>query len=131
MGLVFLQLLFSLLVLYSCVAFQFPLNNNENEFSIACQNEQKKIPELIEFWKQKDKEISDANEKLEKEYQDRIVAFYKGELSTYPGQMGPVGIDMHVHIGRGIVHHVAKYYDSNHKKELEFDVFPDGECKRK
>jgi hypothetical protein len=117
-------------VFFLLLAYIFP-SFNETELNFACEIEQKKIPQLIEFWKQKDKEISDANDEIEKKYQDNVLKFYRGELNYAPGIQGPVGFNWGFHIQRTVVHHTATYFDSNHKKEILFNVFPDGRCSRK
>jgi hypothetical protein len=104
---------------------------NQKEFDIACEKEHEKISNSMRFWKQKDDELDEANRESEKDYNDRISAFYEGKLKHYPGPRGPVGVNFAIHIGRTIAHHTATYYDSNLKRKVEFDVFPDGICKIK
>lgn len=114
--------------------FNYILNcpeKNQKEFDAACEIERETISVLTRFWKQKDDELDEANKRVEKDYQDRLSAFYEGKLEHYPGPKGPVGINFALHIGRTTAHHTATYYDSNLARKVEFDVFPDGVCKIK
>ena len=96
---------------------------NQREFDIACEKEREKISNLVHFWKQKDDELDEEIKRLEKDYEDRVEAFYAGKLEHYPGPRGPVG--------KTGAHHTATYYDSNLLRRIEFDIFPDGKCKIK
>lgn len=106
-------------------------SNHECSSLIDVLSFQSKIAEMQEKWSDRIKYWKDlrhkeyiANENLIKDYENRMNAFYRGEIAHLPGPRGPVGISRALE--EALAFDFITYFDKNFNQNLEFKMWHNG-----